>query len=450
MKKLNQYTSYKKSNDNWIGDIPSHWSVFRFKHIFKISKIIVGETGYDVLSITQRGIKVKDIKSGAGQLSMDYSKYQKVDIGDFAMNHMDLLTGFVDLSKFDGVVSPDYRVFKLKHEECNKEFLLYILQLGYSLRIFFKFGKGVSMLGRWRLPAENFKNLILPIPPLSEQVSINNFLNYKLEKINRFISKKKQLIRLLNEKKVSIINQAVTKGLNLNSEMIPIDNYWVDGIPKTFKLESFSKNVYLKHGFQFREEHFSNEGIKIVKISQLSPDGYLDLRKASFIPKNLLEKFTNIIIEDGDILMALTGGTIGKIIRADIKDEVLLQNYRVGNFYPSNKKLTKEFLYWILKSEFIQAQMNFYVRETGQPNIGKGDFNKILLIIPTIEAQKEITKYIEVETQTIDKLISTIEKEMTLVEEYKTTLIVEAVTGKIDVRDFIDTNNEKENLAIYG
>lgn len=192
----------------------------------------------------------------------------------------------------------------------------------------------------------------------------------------------------------------------------------------------------MKHGFQFRDEHFSKEGVKIVKITQLSPKGYLDLSKASVVPEQIIDKFKNVIVEDGDILMALTGGTIGKIIRADINDEVLLQNYRVGNFYPSNDKLTKEYLYWILKSDFVQAQMKFYVRETGQPNIGKGDFNKILLIIPPIEEQKAIVEYIETEKKTIDKTISTIKKEISLVEEYKTALIAEAVTGKIDVRDF--------------
>lgn len=182
MGKLKKYPSYKESNVSWIQDIPEHWSLFRLKHIFNITKRIVGELNHNVLSITQRGIRIKDTESGVGQLSMDYSKYQLVDIGDFAMNHMDLLTGFVDISKSDGVISPDYRVFKLTHEESQAKFLLYILQLSYTQRIFFKHGKGVSMLGRWRLPAENFKNFLIPIPPKTEQTAIANFLDYKVKK----------------------------------------------------------------------------------------------------------------------------------------------------------------------------------------------------------------------------------------------------------------------------
>jgi type I restriction enzyme S subunit len=173
-----------------------------------------------------------------------------------------------------------------------------------------------------------------------------------------------------------------------------------------------------------------------VKISQLSPKGYLDLEKASFIPIELKDRFTDIMIKDGDILMALTGGTIGKIILANPENEILLQNYRVGNFYPINEKISKDYLYWILKSEFVQAQMSFFVRETGQPNIGKGDFRKVLLVVPPIKEQAEIVGFIESENKIIEKTISTIEKEIALTQEYKTALIAEAVTGKIDVREY--------------
>src|SRR5690606_38616440 len=106
-----KYTKYKKSSISWVGEIPEHWQVKRLKHIFKIQKRIAGELGHNVLSITQNGIKIKDIDSGKGQLAMDYSKYQRIYAGEFGMNHMDLLTGYVDISKYNGVISPDYRVF---------------------------------------------------------------------------------------------------------------------------------------------------------------------------------------------------------------------------------------------------------------------------------------------------------------------------------------------------
>ena len=193
-----KYDSYKDSGVDWLGDVPSDWDVIKLKHLVSIRKRIIGHEGVSVLSITQKGIKVKNITSGGGQLSMDYSKYQVVDKGDFAMNHMDLLTGYVDISKFDGVVSPDYRVFTNDSQNADDSYLLKIFQMGYAQKIFFKYGQGVSMLGRWRLPADNFNEFLVPLPPLNEQEKIISFLDNETTKIDQAIELKQQQIEKLN------------------------------------------------------------------------------------------------------------------------------------------------------------------------------------------------------------------------------------------------------------
>ena len=114
--------------------------------MFEVKKRISGRIDLDVLSITQKGVKIKDIESNAGQLSMDYSKYQIVEKGDFAMNHMDLLTGYVDISKYDGVVSPDYRVFSVRNKDMCARYFLYLFQMGYQQKIFYAYGRGAAQL----------------------------------------------------------------------------------------------------------------------------------------------------------------------------------------------------------------------------------------------------------------------------------------------------------------
>src|SRR5258708_1791346 len=128
---LTQYPRYRQSGADWLGDIPEHWSAVRIKTMFEIRKRIAGALGHDVLSVTQQGLKIRDIDSNDGQLSMDYAKYQLVEPGDFVMNHMDLLTGYVDVSKFHGVTSPDYRVFAARKKELTLRFFLYLFQNGY-------------------------------------------------------------------------------------------------------------------------------------------------------------------------------------------------------------------------------------------------------------------------------------------------------------------------------
>lgn len=111
-KGLDKSATRKDSGVDWIGEVPSYWEVTKMKWMFEIVKRIYGKEDRDVLSITQRGIKVKDIESNEGQLAESYANYQMVNVNDFAMNSMDLLTGWVDCSPFKGVTSPDYRVFR--------------------------------------------------------------------------------------------------------------------------------------------------------------------------------------------------------------------------------------------------------------------------------------------------------------------------------------------------
>ena len=201
----------KGSGSQWFGEIPEKWQMMRIKYLFHIQKDIAGEEGYTVLSITQRGIKIKDLSKNEGQLAANYSNYQLVHKGDFAMNHMDLLTGWVDISEFEGVTSPDYRVFVLDDKLQNYDrYYLYMMQMCYTNRIFYGLGQGVSGLGRWRLQADKFLNFEVPVPPKNEQREIAAYLDKKCTAIDNLIAKKEQLLTELEAYKKSLIYEYVT------------------------------------------------------------------------------------------------------------------------------------------------------------------------------------------------------------------------------------------------
>ena len=201
----------KDSQSIWFGQIPSDWNMRKIKYIFKIQKDIAGEEGHTVLSITQKGIKPKDLSKNEGQLAENYSNYQLVHIGDFAMNHMDLLTGWVDVSKYEGVTSPDYRVFGLidKDNYCS-QYYLYLMQMCYTNRIFYGLGQGVSGLGRWRLQADKFLNFSITVPSYEEQKEIANYLDQKCLAIDELIAKKEQYLSEIENYKKSLIYEYVT------------------------------------------------------------------------------------------------------------------------------------------------------------------------------------------------------------------------------------------------
>lgn len=209
-KGLNQDVKMKNSGFYWMGKIPSQWELKRIKYIFCIKKNIVGELGHTVLAVTQQGVKPKNM-SDKGQFSLDYSKYQLLNPGDFAMNHMDLLTGWIDISQYSGVTSPDYRVFCALHpQEIDTNYYKHVFQTCYRCKIFYGLGQGVSGLGRWRLPAEIFLNFTLPVPPLQEQLEIGKILDKKCSQIDDMISEKQSLIYDLGIYKKSLIFEVVT------------------------------------------------------------------------------------------------------------------------------------------------------------------------------------------------------------------------------------------------
>lgn len=197
-------------SDVW-STIPEGWKLVDIKYLFEIVKRIAGKEGYDIIAITQQGLKYKDITSNEGQLASDYSGYQFVYPGDFAMNHMDLLTGWVDLSDKFGVTSPDYRVFRLRYPDAyDREYYKYTMQCCYMNRIFYSLGQGVSNLGRWRLQTSAFNNFKVPVPPYDEQVKIGNYLKREISEINSIISQKQEQIIVLNDYKKSTIYEYIT------------------------------------------------------------------------------------------------------------------------------------------------------------------------------------------------------------------------------------------------
>lgn len=210
-KGLDKNVEMKDSGVEWIGEVPEYWNLAKVNRLFMIKKNIANQNGYDVLSVTQNGLKVKDITRNEGQMAADYSKYQIVQPEDFVMNHMDLLTGWIDIAIQEGVTSPDYRAFYAKDKKTVlNEYYLYVFQICYKNRIFYGLGQGVSNLGRWRLQTDKFLNFYLPLPPIIEQRKIVEFLNGKLLQINSMLEQKKQLLTELEEYKKSLIYEYVT------------------------------------------------------------------------------------------------------------------------------------------------------------------------------------------------------------------------------------------------
>lgn len=214
--------SLTTTNMDWAPEIPAHWTTSRIRNHFIILKRIAGSEGYDVYSVTQQGLKVRDVTVYEGQLAADYSGYQFVYPGEFAMNHMDLLTGGVGIANHLGVTSPDYRVFKLLDtEHCYDQYYLRVFQLCYRRHAFYRFGRGAATVGRWRLPATAFKNFEIPVPPYAEQVEIVRAIDAEEVKTHRAIDCLTKQIEVLKELKARLIADVATGKMDIRDVVVP-------------------------------------------------------------------------------------------------------------------------------------------------------------------------------------------------------------------------------------
>jgi len=417
---MKKYATYKDSGVEWIGEIPNSWQIKRAKYLFEIRKRIVGELGYEVLSITQKGIKVKDIKSGKGQLSMDYSKYQLVEIGDFAMNHMDLLTGFVDLSKYHGVVSPDYRVFSMVDEDSFSRYYLYLFQMGYLNKIFYKFGQGSSQFGRWRFPANQFQIFKFPYPSKNEQVTIANFLEKKNIVIDTLLQKAAQKITLLQEQRTAIINQAVTKGLTHlppaegGTKGVPMKDSgveWIGEIPESWILAKLKYALTIRSGEGISRMELDDEK-EIPVYGGNGIMGYSDKSNSQCM----------------ELIIGRVGAHCGNIHLAEeekwITDNALRVVLKQGDY---------KFLFHLLTS----LNLNRFASQNAQPLITGSLVKDTYFSCPPISEQKIIGEYLDNELSELDILLKQQQKQIHLLKEYRQSLISEVVTGKLCVHNEI-------------
>ena len=416
---MERYDKYINTGVSWMPRIPSHWKHVQFRGLFKITKRIAGRTGLDVLAVTQRGIKVKDVESNEGQIAADYSNYQIVEPGDFAMNHMDLITGFVGISPQYGVTSPDYRVFKNISPLASSQFYLYIFELCYKQQIFYGLGHGVSNKGRWRLPAPIQNRFEIPLPPLAEQEKIVSYLEDKTSKIDAYVADKEKEIELLQELKQKTIADAVTKGLNPDAKMKDSGISWIGEIPEHWEVKKIGSL------FVERREKVSDKEYPALSVSKQGVTPQLD---------------TAVKTDNGDNRKKVCKNDFVVNSRSDRKGSCGVSPYTgsvslINIVLSPRENIEVQYFHYLFRS-------NDYIEEYYR--IGRGivadlwttrysEMRNIFVPLPPIDEQQSIVAYIEEKCEKIDKLASELQSEIDYLKEYKQRLIADCVTGQVNV-----------------
>ena len=419
----------KDSGVEWIGAVPSGYRTASIGSLFTIKKDIIGREPETVLSITQTGIRPKDLSSNEGQNASSYAHYQIVNMGDFAMNHMDLLTGWIDISKYEGVTSPDYRVFTLNDKEMSADYFLRVFQYYYTNKVFFGFGQGVATLGRWRLPAINFKKIDVPVPPVLEQQRIVS----AIDEVDALIANVQTQIEKLKAYKQSMITEVVTKGLDPS---VPMKNSGVDVYPSVPEHWNVQKTLTtltmpITDGPHTTPELLS-DGIPFVSAEAVScGNGGIDFDHIrGFISREFYDECSKKYVpQRDDIYMIKSGATTGRVSVVDT-DRIFTIWSPLAGFRCNPDVVHFRFLYYFLQSSAYQRQVQFGWTYGTQQNIGMRTLERLKVFVPPLDEQYAITECLDAKCIQIDRLVAIKQAKIEKLEQYKRSLIYEYVTGK--------------------
>jgi len=422
-----RYEKYKKSISPFLEEIPFHWKETYLSHAYSLFSD-TGHTEEQLLSVfLDKGV-VSYSSTDQKQVhkpSEDMSKYQLVNPGDFVINNQQAWRGSVGISRYKGIVSPAYYIWRPRKDN-NPYYMNYLFRDHYIIDQFVLASKGVGSIQR-QVYVPYMKRIILSIPPRGEQNQIVRYLDWQVSKINKLIHGYQRQIKLLEERRQTVIDRAVTKGVRHGRQMQSMQANWMGDIPADWKMIP-SKRLFLeskerkhpddkpatasqKYGIILQEDYMKSENKRIVIATQ-GLDDWKHVEPDNFVIS--LRSFQGGI-ERSEIFGCVTWHYI----------VLLPQKYVVPRYFK-----------WLLKSKsYIKALQGTseFIRD-GQ-DLRYSNFVKVdLPLIPASE-QEEIADYIEQETAKIDRAVPVLEKEIELLKEYCTRLISDVVTGQMDVRN---------------
>lgn len=411
------------SNIEWLGKIPTNWIVQPLKRVInERNELNKSEKETFLLSLTiQDGIIPYSEKNGGGNKAKeDISKYKIVKKNDIVINSMNVVVGASGISKYDGLVSPVYYVFSETSKSCgrfynylflNQTFENHLFGLGNGILVKINEDNGKMNTIRKKIPIDKLKNEFVPVPPLEEQIKISNYLDNKVSLINKTIENNKKEIELLDEYKKNIF-----------SDVIKEYNF------KNYKLK-YLTNKKLQYGANSSGVVYRDDLPRYVRITDILNNTLKEQDKLSLQE----DEAKDFILKDGDILFARSGGTVGKSFMYENKfGRCAFAGYLIRASF-NNKELA-QYVYNFTNSVLYEKWKNSIFIQSTIQNIGADKYSNMLIPIPidfdnVVRVNNKINKIII----KLDKVIEYRNQIIEKLEEYKESLIYEAVTGKIEV-----------------
>jgi type I restriction enzyme S subunit len=449
MSKYHCYPIYKKQlGSDWIGEIPSHWQVLRGKYVFKEVNERSKNGDETLLSVSEYyGVKPRGEKIAEGEhLSRAESLvgYKKCEFNDLVMNIMLAWKSGQGVSKYQGIVSPAYSVFRF-FDNANPDFMHYLFRTNLYTGHFKTRSTGV-IDSRLRLYPESFFNVAVILPSMKEQAQIANFLDHETAKIDILIEKQQQLIKLLKEKRQAVISYAVTKGIpNKEHPNVPMKDSgveWLGEVPEHWVVAQLKFNTRLMQtgpfGSQLHAEDYVEDGVPLINPAHML-NGIIMPDQQVTVDLETQERLCRHKLSEGDIIFARRG-ELGRC--AVVQKEQAGWLCGTGSLKATlNERLIPEYAYLLITSDGVISEFSLESKGSTMDNLNTETLGKIRTPVPPVGEQKAILEYVDTVSGKYKLLIDKAYNAIELIKERRTALISAAVTGKIDVRNWNQPND---------
>lgn len=440
------YPEYKDSGVEWLGKVPSHWEILSAKRMFQSMRTPAYKSDEQLAASQKYGVipqsLMMQLNDSKVMLALKGTEsFRHVETNNFVIS-LRSFEGGIEYSQYTGCVSPAYTVLK-NSKSISYSYYRYLLKCSpfiaalQSLTDSLRDGKSINY--------EQFSALSLPISSVQEQNIIATFLDHETAKIDNLIEKQQKLIELLKEKRQAVISHAVTKGLNPDVPMKDSGVEWLGKVPEHWRVIPL-KHVcaLIKDGTHLPPPRVDH-GIPLLSVRNIV-DGVFQFRDddSQISHKDYKLLCSSFVPKKDDVLLAIVGATLGKVALVPKMDSFHIQ--RSLGVFRTNKLIYPQHLSYIFESKDFQSLLWENAGFSAQPGIYLGTLSNFCVPVPPVTEQLKISEFITTTVDKLDLLISQASQLIALIQERRTALISAAVTGKIDVRDWVapDTQESEE------
>jgi len=435
--RLGPYPKYKDSCVPWLGEVPRHWSQLPGRACYLEKKLPnTGMQEATVLSLSYGQIVIKPVEKLHGLVPASFETYQVIDPGDIIIRPTDLQNDWnslrFGLSRHRGIITSAYMCLNIKGV-MTREYGHLLLHAYDLKKVFYGLGSGLRQNLDWR----DFKYLPCLVPPLPEQSAIVRFIAHFDRRINRLIRAKRRLIELLNEQKQAIIHRAVTRGLDPNVHLKPSGIDWIHDVPEHWEIRKVKYVAQLLVSNVDKISLTDETPIRLCNYNDVYKNEVISEEIGFMVASATKDEITKFRLRNGDVIITKDSemwNDIGVPALVAYEAPDLVCGYHLAILRPDAQQMQSEFLLRCFQDPLLVTQLHIQANGITRYGLSQHAIKNCLVPVPSVKDQVYICAMLQRDLAGINTAEVRARREIDLLREYRTRLIADVVTGKLDVR----------------